>query len=435
MYTMLTVRAGANTKTSEGCLPSLQLPAWGFKALVLKDEYVGPTPVITKFLPGHDYRALSNPSIPIQLHFSAPMNCQQIANALQINSTTQNRQVARLDPSTIRCHDNVISDSAATPLCGVPQTTWSFTGTLINVYDGVHQISINNVSTLANRNITTNSHDHFLLRVGQRDNPIVFPNANYSTNLLLSGGDKGLYVSHKAAGAEMFRYSLNFGTTYSDWAPYPNGDTPNSTLAPKNWSGTTLQGWKGEHVIVQYWNRLVGSSDHVQHADLGIGSARRQLPHVFLEGTFNQYGFDGGIANQMQMSQNDTWTFDYIEGLPAQVSINVWGVNPDGQLDETRVYGDIDADCVLDRIPPLSLINNVINITDPPPSPFLGWRIAVNDADYRYQLQPIGSRWNQLALYILLWVIPIMTGAASIWVFMKSFYSTFLSEPVRSLLA
>ena len=384
--------------------------------------------MITKFLPGHDYRTLSTPSIPIQLHFSIPMSCEKIANALQINSTTHNRQVARLDPRSIRCDSNITLNSMATPLCGVAQTTWSFMATLINVYDGVHQISINNVSTLADGNITTNSHDHFLLRVGQRDNPIVFSNANYSTNMLFSDPEKGLYVSHKAAGAEMFRYSLNFGTTYSDWLSYPDGDPPNSTLAPRNWSGTNLQEWKGEHVIVQYWNRFVGSSDHVQHADLGTGSARRQLPHVFIEGTFNQYGFDGGIANQMQMSQNNTWTFDYVQGLPAEVSVNVWGMNPDGQLDHTRVYGDIDGDCVLDRIPPYSLINNVINITDPPPSPFLAWRIAVNDADYRYQLRPIGSRWNQLALFILLWLVPIFTGTASIWVFMKSFYSMFLPK-------
>lgn len=99
-----------------------------------------------------------------------------------------------------------------------------------------------------------------------------------------------------------------------------------------------------------------------------------------------------------------------------------------GQPDKTKIYGDIDGDFVLDRIPPYSLIDNVINITQPPPHPFHGWHISVNDADYRYKLVPVGSRWNQLILYILLWIVPILTGIVAIWVFMKTFYGVKLNE-------
>ena len=408
---------------SKGCLSNLRLPAWGFKAFVLKDDYVDPSPVITKFLPGHDSRTLSTPSIPMELQFSAPMDCQQVSNAVRVSSTTPDNQIPQLDPDSIRCRNISSLDSTNSSLCGAVQTAWSFAATLTNISDGIHQISIDNVSTIANPNATTNSHDHFLVRVGQSDNPITFPSANYSSNMLFRNADNSLYVSHKAAGANMFRYSLNFGTTYSAWEAYPSGKTPNTTLAPKIWLGTPLQAWEGEHVIVQYWSQLVGSSDHVQHADLGIGSVRRQFPHAFLDGIFNQHGFDGGMANQMQMTTNNTWRFDYFHSLPAQVSVNIWGNNPDGQPDQTRVFGDIDGDHVLDRIPPYSLINNVINITNPPPSHFLGWQIVLNDADYRYQLIPIGSRWNQLALFMLLWLVPLLTGATAIYAFMKSFYS------------
>ena len=99
-----------------------------------------------------------------------------------------------------------------------------------------------------------------------------------------------------------------------------------------------------------------------------------------------------------------------------------------GKPDVTRVYGDIDGDFVLDRIPPYSLINNVINLTSPPHHPYIGWRIEINDANYRYQLTPIGSRWNQLVMFILLWFGPILTGIAAIWLFMKAFYSVKLNE-------
>ena len=226
----------------------------------------------------------------------------------------------------------------------------------------------------------------------------------------------------------MFRYSLNFGTTYSTWEDYSNEESPNTTLTPKVWSGTKLQEWDGEHVIVQYWSRLTGSSDHVQHADLGVGSRPRQFPHVFLDGVFNQHGYDEGVPNRMQMRNDNIWVFDFVNEWPAQVSVNLWGINPDGQPDQTRVYGDIDGDNVLDRIPPYSLINNVINITKPPPSPFLGWQITLNDADYRFELNPIGSRWGQMVLYILLWSIPTLTGAAAVWAFVRSFYRVKLNE-------
>lgn len=350
------------------------------------------------------------------------MDCQQITNNLQIYSTTSDNRTPRLDMDSVRCN-NISAPGSITPfLSGSVDTAWSFAATLIDVSDGLHQISINNASTAADRTTSTNSHDHFLLRVGQSDNPMTFSSANYSSNILFKYSNNSLYVSHKAAGADMFRYSLNFGTTYSDWEEYPKGEISTSVLAPKVWSGTKLQDWNGEHVILQYWSRLSGSSDHVQHGDLGIGSLQRTFPHVFIEGTFNHHGSDEGLANQMHMSPDNMWRFDFMYEWPAQVSLNLWGINPDGEPDQTRVYGDIDGDHILDRIPPISLIDNVINITDPPPAPFLAWQIALNDADYRFQLIPVGSRWNQLILYIFLWLLPILTGAAANWAFMKSFY-------------
>ena len=357
------------------------------------------------------------------------MDCQQITKTIQINSTTSDGSTPQVDASSVKCHNVSNIDNTLPSLSGTTNTTWAFAGTLIGVADGVHQISVSNISTAANRKATTNSYDHFLLRVGQSDNPVVFPvTANYSDKMLFKDTDNNLYVSHKAAGADMFRYSLNFGTSFSEWEDYISGESPSTTLAPRVWSGTKLQSWNGEHVIVQYWSRLAGSSDHVQHADLGIGSRQRQFPNVFLEGAFNQHGYDGGVANQMVMKNNNIWTFDFINEWPAQVSVNLWGTNPDGQPDHTRVYGDIDGDHVLDRIPPYSLINNVINITDPPPSPFLGWEMTLNDADFKFQLTPIGSRWNQFALYILLWLIPILTGVVAVWVFVTSFYGVKLNE-------
>ena len=123
------------------------------------------------------------------------------------------------------------------------------------------------------------------------------------------------------------------------------------------------------------------------------------------------------------MDKNDgLWKYKFMTEWPAVAQVNVWGMNPDGQPDQTGVYGDIDGDSVLDRLPPSSLSSVVLNITIDPPSPYLVWEFSLNDGNYKFNLLPIGSRWRQMALYFLLWFIPIVTGALGVWAFMKSFY-------------
>lgn len=248
---------------------------------------------------------------------------------------------------------------------------------------------------------------------------MVWPkHANYSNTLLHKNPNNGsLFVAHTAAGADRWRYSLDWGTTYSDWTTYNGG---NSTLAPKVWSGTKAQDWTGDHVIVQYWNAITGSSDHVQHGD--VNAPRRRFPHIWLQGPWNQQGFDAGLPNTMHLDEKASrWNFNFMAEWPTNLSLNAWGINPDGQPDQTRIYGDIDGDFILDRLPLKSLLSNVINVTGAPPFPHLAYRLTLDDATYRYALIPIGSAWNQLILYILLAMIPILSATASVWVYLKSF--------------
>jgi alpha-1,3-glucan synthase len=107
---------------------------------------------------------------------------------------------------------------------------------------------------------------------------------------------------------------------------------------------------------------------------------------------------------------------------PAQWQANVWGVNPDGFPDATAAYGDVDGDNVLDRIPPITLEENLANITSTPPLTHLAWWIHINDADLRYWYVPIGSANEQFALYILLLLVPILTALGSVYMYHQSFY-------------
>ena len=225
-------------------------------------------------------------------------------------------------------------------------------------------------------------------------------------------------MSHKAAGADQFRYSLNWGSSYSAWQPYTG---TNTTLAPKQWSGTSLQDWDGEHVIMQYYNSMTGSSDHIQHADLGQENLpARRFPHLFLNGPFNQYGFDGGLLNNFNLKDNGLWVYNFMTEWPTSVQVNEWGVNPDGQPDQTGVFGDVDKDNILDRMPPSSLAPTLLNITTVPPSPYLAWQLTVNDATYRYDIVPVGNRYSQLIMYCVMWVLPVVSAALGVWAFMLS---------------
>ncbi|KAI9836233.1 MAG: hypothetical protein M1819_001570 [Sarea resinae] len=408
-----------------GCLSSLNMTAWGYKAFVPKDKFIMPSPVITRFLPGHDQRLVSTvgkdgqESVQIQLYFSAEMDCDSVTNSLSLNSTTENGSTALLDKDSIECHtlDTIQSPAYA----GDMPTVWNFTAKLFNVSNGVHTITIKN-ATNQDKDAFTNSVDHFMFRIGQKDNPMVFPTAaNYSTSLLFKNTSSGdLWLSHKAAGADKFRYSTNWGSSYSDWEPYTGANT---TITPQSWNGTSTQKWKGDHVMVQYWSRMTGSSDHLQQGDVaGSKGPPRRFPHLYIHGPFNEFGYDAGLPNKMKQDSEGNWNVNYMTEWPGQFQINAWGMNPDGKPDLTRAYGDIDNDTVLDLIPPITLEDAVVNVTSMPPSPYLAYRISVNDGNLRFQLIPVGSRWEQLALFLLLGLIPIITASAAVYIYTRAFY-------------
>ena len=252
--------------------------------------------------------------------------------------------------------------------------------------------------------------------------------ANVSTTLLHRNEDGSLYVTHAAAGADKFRYSTNFQSTFSDWLDYGSGG--NFTLNATVWSGTDKQRWQGDHVNVQYWSSLTGSSSHVQEGDLDTSNDYppiRRWPHAFMMGPFNLWGFDAGIQNEMTLNSDGLWTYDFMADWPAYIQVNLWGINPDGQPDQSYVYGDVDGDSILDRLPPSSLASNTLNITEGPLAPYLSWRIVIDDGSRRFILLPRGSRHLQIVMFTLLWVIPPVTAVIAVLVFKQSFYQVSLS--------
>ena len=180
--------------------------------------------------------------------------------------------------------------------------------------------------------------------------------------------------------------------------------------------------------MVQYWSRILGSSDYLQQGDLRPTNTRRRYPHFYVHGPYNSFGYDSGLPQVMEQDAGGIWTFQFMTEWPTTFQLNAWGVNPDGTPDLTRVFGDPDNDGILDRLSPVSLLANVVNVSDYPPSPFVAYQIAANDGSLRYTLTPIGLRRNQMIIYLLMMFLPLATSVAGVLYYRLVFYAVKLNE-------
>lgn len=408
-----------------GCLPNITFGKWGFKALVPMDKWMHPKPVITGVVPRHDERLPSTVTyneterVPIEIHFSQEMDCANVAKALVIESTAQGGRVAEVDMTTVSCA--VLEDEIQAQAGYVP-SSFTFKATLQNVANGIHTYTIVNATTMDGS--FTNARDRFQFRIGLQDNPMVFPlTSNYTSGLLRQGADGGLFVKPRAAGADLIRYSTNWASSWSDWQPYSDDEMVIHHLP---WSGTKLQAWTGDHVMLQYWSKSSGSSHHMQHGDLS-SSVERRWPHASVQGVWNQWGYDIGLKNKMMLTGNSSWTFDLYGEFPNDILINVWGMNPDGNPDKTAAFGDIDRDGVLDLLDPTTIARNVINVSTSP-THGIGYRITVNDGNYSFKLTNVGSVMLQATVALMLCLFPIGTGVLGACSFAGVFYAVKLNK-------
>ncbi|PYH55725.1 alpha-1,3-glucan synthase [Aspergillus niger CBS 101883] len=418
-------KLGINGSTAyNGCLSNMTMKAYEFRAYVPRAKFTKPRPMITGLSPGHDAPVRStvapdeDESVQIKIYFSEAMNCDSVTSSIYVNSSTEAGKIPSIDTDSVSCKAATLNETGS-DWSGFIPSAWVWQGNLTGVYNGIHRITVNNASNTY-KNETTDSVDHFLLRIGQIDNPMIYTTANYSSSLLHKYENGSLYIQHHAAGADKWRYTTNWGSTYSDWMDYTGGNTTISELA---WSGTSKQAWDGYHVRAEYWNRWSGSSDYVQEGDTDWKKGPRRFPHIFWEGPYNEYGYDAGLDSEIRLDADDgLWKYHFTYEWPAIGQVSIWGMNPDGSPDEGWVMGDADNDSVLDRMPPSSLSETVINITAHPPSPYISWKLIIDDATQKFQLVPVGHQATQIAMFVLFWIVPPLSAAACFWVFLKSFY-------------
>ncbi|EIW51684.1 glycoside hydrolase family 13 and glycosyltransferase family 5 domain-containing protein [Trametes versicolor FP-101664 SS1] len=389
-----------------GCLDSFTMDPLGFKALVPSDQWVAPPPMLTRFLPGHDARIpvtkdqTNATTLDITLEYNTPMLCDSITKAITFTMVGGGSA-----PTLSNAKCSALTNVPAPRIPGVSVSQYQWTATLQDFPDGILQMTITNAQTQAG--VSTNVTDHLLLRKGLADNVMVFPESDYDASALSVSGDTYTFT-HKALGADKFRYSANFGKNWTTWQDYEATTTLDTSLFKD--SGNF---WTGDHVMVQYWSDLAKSASVVVHADHNYNTPRR-VPQLLARGPFNEWGFDRGITADMTHKDDGTWELEIMASWPTYVQLNVFGY-------DNYYYGDSDGDGVLDRLPPNTAAPNYLNLSAPP-KPHLAWALVVDDATMTWSLEPRGESIIGAITYALLLSIPLITGALAVVIFMWSFY-------------
>ena len=138
-----------------GCLDSIEMAAYSYKALVPKVNWIEMYPAVTSFSPGHDARILSGNGttiIPLEFKFSQNMSCDAVTKGLTIKSTTETGDIASINANSVSC--SVISPPEDPKYVGALSSTWIWQATLENVHDGVHQLTLNNITNSAGTDST-----------------------------------------------------------------------------------------------------------------------------------------------------------------------------------------------------------------------------------------------------------------------------------------
>lgn len=130
-----------------GCLPSVVMEPFSFKAFVPVSQWTAPPPYITRFVPGHDARLMANPgdvnatTIDISLEFNTAMDCQGVTKSISFNMSSSAKGNA---PTIQNAHCSAAQSQNTSTLAGVSVSTFAWFGTLTNVPDGVLTITVNN---------------------------------------------------------------------------------------------------------------------------------------------------------------------------------------------------------------------------------------------------------------------------------------------------
>jgi alpha-1,3-glucan synthase len=223
---------------------------FSFKALVPEDMWVAPRPMLTRFNPGHDHRILTtgasnDTTIDVSLEFNTEMACESVTASITLNMTSSDHDLfPRIKDGSVTCQ--TIDGINSTFLSGDVSSSWQWSATLSDVPDGIIEIVLTRPNNV-DYSDSTHSVDRLLLRKGSSHNVMVFQDEDYDkTGAFTRSGGKYAFA-HQAKGADLFRYSWNFGKNYTRWTPYEDV----TTIPAEVFDNCIDCFWQGNHIIVQ----------------------------------------------------------------------------------------------------------------------------------------------------------------------------------------
>jgi len=132
-----------------GCIESITLQPYDFKALVLAEKWVPPIPALTRFTPGHDARievtadSPNSNSINVQIEFSDQMDCNSVTQSIAFTLASSGKGSSpSVKSGSVECLS--MSDSNVKPavILGATVSRWYWKATIDNVADGVLTITV-----------------------------------------------------------------------------------------------------------------------------------------------------------------------------------------------------------------------------------------------------------------------------------------------------
>lgn len=171
-------------------------------------------------------------------------------------------------------------------------------------------------------------------------------------------------------------------------------------------------------IIVTWASPLSNSSD--------FWDSKTQVGSTFgcrssVHGPVDGFGIGSGVPSRMGQDAPEYWHYDLMAELPSEFELSICDQDVNSNPSLTRTFPDVDNDTYMGLLPLTLSSYNIVHITKFPAPPNLAYRITIDSAKRQYFLTPIGSRRNQVIVYLLLGTIPILTGFASIWIYWYAF--------------
>lgn len=130
-------------------------------------------------------------------------------------------------------------------------------------------------------------------------------------------------------------------------------------------------------------------------------------------------GLDSGIPSSMKEGDG-LWQYDIMTELPSFFLVYSQRVNENPLFDLSLERGDIQNLSV--NISKVPLLVSRVSLNNYPRSPYIAFRVTVNETAKQYSISAMGSRRYQITIYLLLGTLPILTGFASIRIYLYTFY-------------